>query len=161
MSSRRRIFGVDPGLARFGWAVVDRQGMNVHLAASGCLTTRAGQTVQARLVHLFINVQRLIARYEPQAMALEKLFFTRNVSTAMVVSEARGVAVLAAGLTELKTIELTPTAIKQSVAGYGRAEKRQVERMVTTLLRLPHRPSSDDEADAMAIALCGAQMHWS
>lgn len=156
-----RIFGIDPGLARCGWAIVEKREPCPRLAASGCITTPAGQPGAERLMHIYQTISGLIRRYRPQRTAIERLYFTSNVSTAMAVGQARGAALIAVGQAHLPIIELTPTAIKQAVAGYGRADKAQMQRMVKTLLRLPHIPASDDEADAMAVALCAASMKFS
>lgn len=156
--SLHRVFGIDPGLARCGWAVVETIGGTPRLAASGCLITPANQPESGRLNALYGTLVTLLNRYAPERAALERLYFTTNVSTAMTVGQARGVALLALGQANIPIIELTPTSIKQAVAGYGRADKKQMQRMVATLLRLPRIPSSDDEADAMAVALCASTM---
>lgn len=158
-SSLRRVFGIDPGLARFGWAVIEQQGLHVRLVGAGRLTTPATHTEPIRLRSLFEKLSTLLTEFHPDRVVVEKLFFSRNVSTAMSVGQARGVGILAAAMQNIPIAEFSPTAIKQSVAGYGRADKLQVQRMVQTLLKLEQAPASDDMADAMAVALCGINSH--
>jgi len=110
-----------------------------------------------RLAEIYNRVSELIAQYRPQFMAVEKLFFCKNVRTALQVGEARGTIILAAAKNELAVFEYTPLQVKQAVAGYGRADKSQVQHMVQLLLRLPQRPAVDDEADALAVAICHLQ----
>ena len=151
------VFGIDPGLARFGWAAIERQGPRVRLVEAGRLTTPAGQADPIRLHSLYKKFTLLLREFHPSQIVVEKLFFSKNVSTAMAVGQARGIALLAAAEFGIPISEFTPTAIKQAVTGYGRADKRQVQTMITTLLRLKKAPQSDDVADAIAAALCGAQ----
>lgn len=150
----RRVFGIDPGLARFGWAVIERRGSQACLLTAGRLTTAAGQRDSLRLRHLYEKLQTLMHELKPDHIAIEKLFFSRNVSTAMTVGQARGIALLVAAQAHIPVAEFTPTAIKQAIAGDGRADKKQIQSMLKILLRLDRAPTSDDMADAMAVALC-------
>lgn len=153
-----RILGVDPGTARLGWAFLeDRLGI-VALLDFGCLETASTTQSAPRLQTLFHGLRDLMARYQPQEMAVEKLFFSKNVKTALAVGEARGVILLAAAEAGLRIAEYTPGQVKESVTGTGSAEKGQVQRMVQRLLHLEELPSQDDAADALAIALCHAQV---
>ena len=151
----KRILGIDPGLARCGWAVVAPGGQSAELLAADCITTPAKQPESQRLARLYGQLQTVIARWHPEAMAIEELFFSRNVSTAMAVGQARGVALLAAAQTGIPVREFSPTTVKQTVTGYGRADKRQVETMIKLFLRIKTMPKHDDTVDAIAVALCG------
>lgn len=159
MKTKRRILGIDPGLARLGWAIVATGSRAPVLIGCGCLETAAGKKTEDRLWQLRQRLNDIITEYRPTHLAIEKLFFTKNVSTAMAVGQARGVALLAAAEYKLPVEEFTPTAIKSSVTGDGRADKRQMGRMIQLLLNLQRLPKHDDTADAIAIALCGASMN--
>lgn len=151
------ILGIDPGLALTGYGLVEERDGGFNRVASGFIRT-AGDTAPAlRLAEIFNRVEELIAHYRPRAMAVEKLFFCKNVRTALQVGEARGTIILAAAKSNLALFEYTPLQVKQAVAGYGRADKLQVQHMVQLLLRLPECPAVDDEADALAVALCHLQ----
>lgn len=148
------VLGLDPGLARFGWAVVETL-PSPRLVAAGCITTSSDLATPKRLLQLSTQLNKIIKTHRPAQMVLEEIFFSKNVSTAMAVGQARGIALLSAATVSLRVVELTPTAIKASVTGYGRADKAQVARMVVRLLKLKKAPRYDDTADAMAAALCG------
>ena len=150
------ILGIDPGLAIVGWGVIEYKNAKFRTIAYGSLRTPAGMTTEARLSSIFDGMNELIAKYKPEAVAVEELFFTNNVTTGIRVAEARGVILLAAQRAGLAIREYTPMQVKQAVTGYGRAEKRQVIAMVTMLLGLPKPPTPDDTADALAIAVCDA-----
>lgn len=153
---QRPVLGLDPGLARLGWAIVEVDKSAGRLVAAGCSTTAAGQPVAKRLDQQFRFIEKLISVHRPTRVALEQVFFTTNVSTAIVTGQVRGVALLAAARAGLPIVEFTPTAIKQAVTGDGRADKRQIQQMVKLLLHLSSVPRNDDTTDAIAIALCGA-----
>lgn len=156
-----RVIGVDPGLARCGWAVITANGQAVRLIDAGCITTPSRQSTANRLHQLHQELMHIFRYMKPSLLAIEELFFTRNVSTAIAVGQARGVALLAAAEARIPVQEFTPTAVKQTVTGYGRADKRQVQSMIRILLGLSRVPKSDDTADAIAIALCGLhQPRW-
>jgi crossover junction endodeoxyribonuclease RuvC len=150
------ILGIDPGLAIVGWGVIEYKNAKFRTIAYGSLRTPAGMTTEARLSSIFDGMNELIEKYKPEAVAVEELFFTNNVTTGIRVAEARGVILLSAQRAGLAIREYTPMQVKQAVTGYGRAEKRQVIAMVTMLLGLPKPPTPDDTADALAIAVCDA-----
>lgn len=152
----KTILGIDPGLARFGWAIVTME-TSPQLVAAGCFTTPANKPVSQRLALLAIKLRQVIHEYQPSMMALEELFFSKNVSTAMAVGQARGVALLVAAENRLSTKEFGPTTVKSALTGYGRADKRQVQSMVMHLLGITKKPRYDDTTDAMAVAICGSQ----
>lgn len=152
-----RILGIDPGLAIVGWGVIEAAGGRFAPVACGSITTPAHTDVDARLSMIYDDMTALIDKYKPDQMAIEELFFNTNTTTAIAVAEARGVILLTARQKGLKIGEYTPLQVKQAVVGYGRAEKRQVIAMVTSLLKLPAPPKPDDTADALALALCHGQ----
>ena len=146
--------GIDPGLAITGFGLVRLQeDGGLEVVTFGAILTPPNLTVPERLRLLYGDLRDLIAEHHPGTCAVEKLFFQRNVSTAIAVGEARGVAMLAMAEAGLPVAEYTPNEIKQAVAGYGSAQKRQVQEMVRTLLGLPDIPRPDDAADALAIAI--------
>ncbi|MDR2753844.1 MAG: crossover junction endodeoxyribonuclease RuvC, partial [Oscillospiraceae bacterium] len=147
------ILGIDPGYAIVGAGVVDYDGGKFALLEATAVTTQAGTPFAARLAAIFDGVAGLIARHKPAAMSIEKLYFNTNTTTAIDVAQARGVILLAAAQTGVQVYEYTPLQVKQSVVGYGRAEKKQVQDMVKLLLRLNAVPKPDDVADALAIAI--------
>jgi len=152
-----RIIGIDPGVAITGYAVIEESESDFTCITSGCIRTKKDLPAAARLQAIHDQVFELITIYNPQILAVEKIFFSKNVRTAFQVGEARGVIILAGARSGLDLFEYTPLQVKQAVAGYGKAEKVQVQKMVQMLLKLPHRPTVDDEADAMAVALCHLQ----
>lgn len=153
---KRCVLGIDPGIGRCGWAVVTVSGQAQTLNGSGCISTPAKKSLAARLLQLDQELEKVLSRYHPSTMAIEQLFFTKNVTTAMAVSHARGIALLAAARHDLTVDEVSPTTVKQSLTGYGRADKRQMGQMIKILLGLPHLPPTDDEVDAIGIALSSA-----
>lgn len=150
--------GIDPGTATTGYGVVaqNEQG-NFELLACGVIRTRPRMAMHLRLLELFEDLRALIQEFQPDEIAVEKLFFGRNVTTAISVGQARGAVLLAAAMSGLPVIEYTPAEVKQAIAGYGNAEKRQIQEMVQRLLDLPRAPRPDDAADGVAIALCHLQ----
>lgn len=151
-----RVLGIDPGTARTGYGLVERTGPNVRVIESGLIETGSGQSAEVRLMQLSRAVRRLLEQHSPHAMAVERLYFQTNVKTAMSVSEARGVILLAGAESAVPIAEYTALQVKQSVTGYGKADKRQVADMVCRQLRLKTAPKPDDVTDALAIALCHA-----
>ncbi len=146
--------GIDPGIATTGYGIVrllDDGGMEVN--TFGVFVTPPDMPVHRRLLMLHADLRDLFSSHQPDTCAVEKLFFQRNVSTAIAVGEARGVVMLAIAEAGLEVAEYTPNEVKQAVAGYGSAQKRQVQEMVRTLLGLPDIPRPDDAADALAIAI--------
>ena len=150
------ILGIDPGYAIVGWGVIEYTGSRFRTLGYGSIQTHAGMPIIERLELIYRGINELIERYHPDEMAVEELFFTNNQKTGIVVAEARGIILLAAHLAGITIGEYTPLQVKQAVVGYGRAEKKQVIIMVTSLLGLKEPPKPDDTADALAIAVCHA-----
>lgn len=149
------ILGIDPGIGTTGFGVVERRGSRrFRFLSTGTITTKPRTPDPDRLVILHRDMREIIERYAPDVVAIEKLFFSKNVTTGIQVSQARGVLLLACGEQQLPVFEYSPVEIKASVAGYGDAKKGAVQDMVKRLLDLPDRPRPDDAADALAIALC-------
>jgi crossover junction endodeoxyribonuclease RuvC len=151
-----RILGIDPGYAIVGWGVVDHRQNKFRTVDYGAITTNAGVEFTRRLEEIYNDMTTLFARYQPDVMAIEKLFFNTNTTTAIMVAEARGCILLAARQAGVKVYEYTPLQVKQSVTGYGRAEKKQIQEMTRLLLGLQKIPKPDDTADALALAVCHA-----
>ncbi|AIQ14064.1 crossover junction endodeoxyribonuclease RuvC [Paenibacillus durus] len=154
-----RILGIDPGIAIVGFGFIDKNGSKLTPVQYGCIQTEAHTPEEERLLHVYEGMLQLIDRYKPDAVALEKLFFNRNVTTAMSVGQARGVLVLTAVQRGLHVAEYTPMQVKQAIVGYGKAEKRQVQEMVRMYLKLSAIPKPDDVADALAVAVCHAHSY--
>ena len=150
------VLGIDPGTAHTGYGVVLARGRTLAALDGGVLHTEAHDTLEQRLVSIHAHVSELIERHEPEAMAVEDLFFGQNARSAFAVGQARGVLLLAAGQAGIPCFSYTPQAVKRAVCGSGRAEKGQVQRMVGTLLALPSPPRPDHAADALAVAICHA-----
>ncbi len=148
------VLGIDPGTATTGYGLVrDRANGTLESIAYGTLQTPAGELPHRRLALLYHQLSDLLLLHRPDSCAVEKLFFQRNISTAIAVGQARGVVLLAIAEAGLDAAEYTPNEIKQAVTGYGSAQKRQVQEMVRTLLLLPEIPRPDDAADALAVAI--------
>ena len=154
MTRRRVVLGIDPGMATLGYGLVYRQDDRFISPGWGVLRTAAGLPLPKRLHQLHCGLRELMDRYHPTEVAVEQLFFSRNVSTAIAVGEARGVVLLAADQSNLDVSEYTPAQVKSAVAGAGRAGKRQVQQMVRVILALNAEPRPDDAADALALAIC-------
>jgi crossover junction endodeoxyribonuclease RuvC len=152
----RVTIGFDPGTAILGYGVVQGDD-DVTLVEYGVIETEAGREMPDRLVTLYDAVTRLIAEHDPDEVAVEQLFFARNVTTAIAVGQARGVVLLAAAQQGVPVAEYSPSEIKNAIVGYGKADKRQMQEMVRIMLGLEHVPHPDDAADALAVALCHAQ----
>lgn len=150
------ILGVDPGTAITGYGIVRSEDDHLVLMDYGAITTPADWHLPQRLQHIYRELAALITKYQPTDAVVEKLFFSKNVRTALSVGQARGVALLAAAQANLTIHEYTPLQVKQAVVGYGRAEKTQIQQMVKMLLRLDFVPQPDDAADALAVAICHA-----
>ena len=148
--------GIDPGTARLGYGVVEFDG-DPEMRDFGVIETAAGAAMPDRLLGLFDAVAALLLRHRPDALAIEQLFFARNVTTAIAVGQARGVVLLAAAKAGVPVAEYSPSEVKHAVVGYGKADKAQMQEMVRLILRLDQPPHPDDAADALAIALCHAQ----
>lgn len=151
------ILGLDPGLATMGYGVIEyNNGCVLKLIDYGCIYTEACSPLPERLRRVFEGVQELFNTYKPEAVAIEELFFNKNVKTALQVGQARGAAIVCAVNNTNELYEYTPLQVKQAVVGYGRADKHQVQTMVKILLGLKEVPKPDDAADALAIAICHA-----
>ncbi|MDQ3935450.1 MAG: crossover junction endodeoxyribonuclease RuvC [Actinomycetota bacterium] len=150
------VLGIDPGAANTGYGVVVSNGGRMAALDGGVIETGADEPLERRLARIHARLCDLIAEHEPKAMAVEDLFFGHNVRTAFSVGQARGVALLSAGMAGIPCYSYTPQAVKQAVCGSGRADKGQVQRMVGALLALPEPPEPDHAADALAVAICHA-----
>ena len=151
------ILGIDPGLATLGYGVVDKdRNGNCRAIDYGVVLTPKEETLPVRLAILEEGVNRVIDRFSPEEIAMEELFFSKNITTGIAVAHARGVTMLACVKKCGRLYEYTPMQIKQALTGYGRADKKQIQQVVTSLLRLKSVPRPDDAADALAIALCHA-----
>ncbi len=149
------ILGVDPGLATLGYGVIEKdEGGGFRALACGVVTTPKDEGLPVRLALLEEGLNEVIAKYSPDEIAMEELFFSKNITTGIAVAHARGVALLACVKACGRLYEYTPMQIKQALTGYGKADKRQIQTVVASLLRLPSIPKPDDAADALAIALC-------
>lgn len=148
-----RIIGIDPGTGILGFGVVDAYQGKLKLVTAGVIKTPAHTPLDERLEEIYDGLMEIIAETKPQVMSIEKLFFARNVTTAMSVSHARGVAMLAGKKSKLSFAEYTPLQIKQTLTGYGKADKKQVQEMVRLQLNLKEIPKPDDAADALAAAI--------
>ena len=149
-----RILGIDPGYAIVGYGIVDTNGFKFDVVGYGAITTPADMPFSKRLKSIYDDMITIIDKYNPQELSIERLYFNTNTTTAIDVAQARGVIILAAESKGLKINEYTPLQVKQSVTGYGKAEKHQVMEMVKSLLKLKAIPKPDDTADALALALC-------
>ena len=151
-----KILGIDPGYAIMGYGVIEMIGNRFRVCQYGSITTDAGTPIEERLSHLYDSLREIIDEEKPDAASIEELFFNNNANTAIMVGEARGIAVLACAKGGLEIAEYTPMQIKQALVGYGKADKKQVQSMVKTLLHLKEVPKPDDTADALAAAVCHA-----
>ena len=151
-----RILGIDPGLAIVGWGVIDFNASKFRTIAYGALRTPQGLPTEERLALIYDGMKELFGTYHPDSMAIEELFFDKNITTGIRVAEARGILLLSAKQAGVAIQEYTPMQVKQAVVGYGKAEKKQVITMVTKFLGLKEPPKPDDTADALAIAICHA-----
>jgi len=146
------VLGVDPGIALTGWSIIKKEN-KPQLISYGCIKTTKNLSQSKRFLQIYQELEKIIKKYQPQTLCLEKLFFNINVKTALAVSEARGVIKICAILNNLSITEFTPLQIKNCITGYGRAEKKQIQAMVKSLLKLKKIPKPDDAADAVATAL--------
>ncbi|HVP95325.1 MAG TPA: crossover junction endodeoxyribonuclease RuvC [Methanoregulaceae archaeon] len=149
------VVGIDPGLARVGYGVLRKTGNTTGYVTHGCITTDGTHTPhEFRLQHIYNEITDLLKTHGPRYAAIEKLFFTKNITSAMGVSEVRGVIFLACAGMALPVYEYTPNQVKQAVTGSGRADKKQVQEMIKRLLHLDEIPRPDDAADGLSVALC-------
>ena len=148
------VLGIDPGTATTGFGLVrERDDGSLEMVEFGIISTPKEEAAHLRLVQLYDEMKKIIKRHKPDSVGVEKLFFQRNISTAIAVGQARGVLMLAIAQAGLDVAEYTPNEVKQAVAGYGSADKKQVQEMVRVLLSMPSIPKPDDAADALAIAI--------
>ena len=154
---RYTILGIDPGLADTGYGIIEKDNRGRLICQEyGVVKTSAGKNMEERLETINKNLNKIIKKYKPKLIAVEELFFCKNVKTALLVGQARGVILLTARQNKIPTVEFTPLQVKQAVSSYGQAGKIQVQKMVKILLGLKELPKPDDAADALAIAICAA-----
>ena len=153
------ILGIDPGIANTGYGVIKAELSTLTLLDFGCIQTASKDESAQRLKAIYDKLIQLATEYQPELFVLEDLFFSKNVSSAFAVGEARGVTKLVAASTNRQVYSYTPAQLKQAVVGYGKASKRQVQEMVKLLLRLKEIPRPDHAADALALAICHARSH--
>lgn len=154
-SRHRIVLGIDPGTARLGFGVI-RFESAAELIDHGAIETGPGQPMPERLLFLFQQLEELVREHEPDVLAVEQVYFARNVTTAITVGQARGVVLLVAARNNIPVVEYTPSEVKHAIAGYGKADKAQIQEMIRLILALDHTPQPDDAADALAIAVCHA-----
>lgn len=152
-----KILGIDPGTGIVGFGFIEANNHALNLVDAGVIRTPMHQAAELRLLTIYDEITHLIQEYQPEWLSIEKLFFARNVTTAMAVSQSRGVVLLAAIQSKLKIAEYTPLQIKMAITGYGRADKKQIQEMVKLMLKLQQVPKPDDAADALAAAITLAQ----
>jgi len=150
------ILGIDPGVARIGWAVISVNHGTITAKAYGCITTEKTESLPNRLLLAYSAITILVSKYHPDSMSVEELFFSNNAKTAINVGQARGIVLLAAAQAKIPVISYTPPAVKRAITGSGSADKKQVARMVVATLRLKKAPKLDDTSDALAIAMTHA-----
>ena len=155
------ILGIDPGFGRVGFGLIEKLKTGEWRALDyGCIETSAKTKFVDRLLEISDAINFLIKKYHPERMAVEKLFFARNVTTAIEVAQARGAILLSGVQADLEIDEFTPLQIKMAITGYGKAEKQQMQKMVAMVLGIKGKIKSDDAADALAVALCAGQSLW-
>ncbi|MFQ3549896.1 MAG: crossover junction endodeoxyribonuclease RuvC [Armatimonadota bacterium] len=151
-----RILGIDPGTATTGYGIVDNINSNPIMVDYGTILTNPKESDAKRLVDIYQQLNKIIDDYSPDIIVMEKLFFAKNQTTAIAVGRASGVIMLCAAQRTLPVVEYTPPEVKQSVVGYGNAEKKQVQYMIQRILNLVEIPKPDDAADALALCVCHA-----
>lgn len=149
--------GLDPGTAMTGWGIIAVEQKEPKLEVYGCIKTCKTKCTVDRLKEIAANLQKLIKTYQPDEIAVEEIFFFKNLKTAIQVAQARGVLLYISGQACIPISEYTPLQVKQALTGYGKAEKQQVQYMVKSILKLPSIPRPDDAADALAVAVCHQQ----
>ncbi len=148
------ILGIDPGIADTGYGIIKEEGSKLTCLTYGTIKTNSKSDLISRLEILHKELDKIIKKYKPKLVAVEQLFFNKNVRTALIVGQARGVALLTIKQNKLPIIEFTPSQVKQAVSAYGQASKNQVQKMVKLMLNLKELPKPDDAADALATAIC-------
>jgi len=154
------ILGIDPGYGRMGFGCIAVSKGKTEAVDFGVMTTTSGDAIEIRLLHLATDLNEIIAHLKPDLIAVEKLFFANNSTTAMRVAEARGIVLLLAAQAGVPILEIGPAQVKKAVTGDGAAKKPAMQKMVATLLNLPRVPKPDDAADALAIAITASTMRW-
>ncbi len=152
-----RILGIDPGTGILGFGVIDVDGPNIKMVDAGVIRTHKDDSDEARLLEIYECLQEIITLNKPDVMSVERLFFGRNVTTVMTVSQARGIVLLVAAQDKIPVHEYTPMQIKMALTGYGKADKKQIQEMVRATLKLKDIPKPDDAADALAAAITHSQ----
>lgn len=152
------ILGIDPGIARMGYGVIEEKGRDVKAVSYGCVETPKQMEHAERLVVIHKELLALIKKYKPSRVGVEQLFFSQNVKTALTVGEARGVILFTCAQEHVPIVEISPKTVKQTLTGYGQAEKQQMQKMIQLLLKLDKIPKPDDAADALAIAIATSRM---
>lgn len=153
------ILGVDPGLAALGYGIIAESGSRITCLEYGVLKTSTQNTIAQRLLFLHQSIENLLDKYQIQSMAVENLYFARNAKTAFQVGQARGVILLASAKKNISVQEYSPLEIKKALTGYGRADKKQMQEMVKSILNLETIPKPDDAADALAVGICHLQVY--
>ena len=155
MATVKIILGIDPGIADTGYGVVKSEGSRLTCLAYGSIKTDSKLDLVTRLEILHNDLDKIIKKYKPDYATIEQLFFNKNVRTALIVGQARGVALLTLKQNKLEIFDFTPSQVKSAISSYGKASKLQVQKMVKLILNLKELPQPDDAADALAIAICG------
>ena len=155
-----RVLGIDCGTEKTGYGVIDSDGRVHGFVAAGCIRSSVRDSLDKRLLNIATELRVVIAEFRPDVAAVEEVFFAVNAKSALKLSHVRGVALLLAAEAKVRVAEYSPLAVKMSVVGYGRAEKQQVQQMVTSLLRLTTPIESEDASDALAVAICHANHAW-
>lgn len=150
------ILGIDPGLATTGWAIIRKNKSSLKVIDYGCFLTAKQLNQAERLLMIYKQLRKIITRYEPKLAAVEQVFFYKNVKTALLVGEARGVTIFTLNQNKIPVIEFTPLQVKVTVTNYGRADKQQIQKMIKRIFKLDTVPRPDDAADALAVAYCAA-----
>lgn len=151
------ILGIDPGTATMGYGIIKKEGMDLTCLEYGLIETKKSLSDAQRLRKIDEEIEKIFDKFSPQVLAIEKVYFSKNVKTAMTVSQAKGVAMLKAAKADIKVYEFTPSQIKSTITGHGKAKKMQVQKMIKSQLNLKERPRPNDAADALGAAICGSQ----
>lgn len=151
-----RILGVDPGIGRCGWAVIEPEGSKFKVYDYGCIETKVNGQHEKRLLEIAQSIEKILKKYRPEVLAIEELFFGANAKTAFAVGEARGVILAEGAKNKLEVAIYSPNEVKLAVTGYGRADKSQIAQMVKIIFKLDSMPKLDDTTDALAVALAHA-----
>lgn len=154
-----KILGIDPGIGKIGWGLIEEKAGKLTALSFDCLETPPKTSLESRLLSINQYLTKLIKEIQPDAVAVEELFFAANAKTALMVGQGRGVILLTIAQAQIPLFSYTPLQVKQAITGYGRAEKRQVQKMVQSLLCLEQLPKQDDAADALAIAITHAMSY--